>query len=169
MGRRALAICAPTPLVGCTFVAANLAVAMAEVGIKTLLVDGDLRDPSIDKMINPSAPPEGLAGCLSHPGARIGDYIESDVLPNLSLFYAGPPSAREWFEDIVNFCLRDYELTIFDTPPANAYADARRICGLAGYGLVLARRNWSLVPDIQTLVSQIEADKAQVIGTVLNG
>ncbi|THD65110.1 CpsD/CapB family tyrosine-protein kinase [Phenylobacterium sp.] len=174
-GRRGLVICAASLDVGCSFVAANLAVALAQIGLKTLLVDGDLRSPSIHQLIPPRGQTAGLAGCLATAYAIVGDFIEEDLLPNLSVLYAGDGAAnsqellaRELFEDVMNQCLRDYDVTIVDTPPANTSADARRICNVVGYALVVARRNKSLVSDVKTLVEQLIDDHAKVIGTVMN-
>ena len=174
-GRRALAICAPGIDVGCTFVAVNLAVALAQVGIKTLLMDGDLRQPSIDKFIIPSAPPQGLNACLANPGTRVSEYVDENLLPNLSVLYAGAAAhnaqellARDWFEDVMNLCLREYDITIIDTPPANTCADARRISDLAGYSLLVARRNKSLVADLKILIDQLMDDEVTVIGALMN-
>src|SRR5207302_11461126 len=47
LGRRALAVCSVGAGVGCTFVAVNLAVALGQIGIKTLLVDANLRNPAV--------------------------------------------------------------------------------------------------------------------------
>ncbi len=174
-GRRALAICGASADVGCTFVAANLAVALAQAGIKTLLVDGDMRSPMVDRLIKPTGLPPGLAACLASPGSSVGEFIETEVYPNLSVFYAGQAVAnaqellaRDWFEDVMNFCLRDYEATIIDTPPANTCADARRISNVAGYSLLVARRNRSLVGDVKTLAEQLIDDHVKVVGTLLN-
>lgn len=174
-GRRGLAICAPGQDVGCTFVAVNLSVALAQVGLKTLLIDANLRSPTVHKLIPPRGNGEGLAECLASHDNLVGDFIEADVFPNLSLLHAGHVStgshellAREWFADVVNQCLRDYDVTIVDTPPANTSADARRIGSILGYALVVARRNKSLVADVKTLVEQLIDDHTAVIGTVMN-
>ncbi len=173
-GRRALSICSPSVGVGCSFVAANLAVSLSQVGIKTLLVDADLRTPTIDKLIVPSNPTSGLSGCLADPGSWVGDYIDGEVLPNLAILYAGAPSAsaqelltREWFEEVMNHCMREYEVTIVDTPPANAYSDARRVSNIVGYSLIVARRNASLVADVKTLAAQLLDDRVGVVGTIM--
>ena len=96
------------------------------------------------------------------------------MLPNLSIMFSGgrPGNPQELlamqrFEDLVNFCLREYQMTIFDTPPANVCSDGRRVSTVAGYSLVLGRRNKSLVNDIRTLVAQLESERAHVVGTVL--
>lgn len=173
IGRRALAICAPTPGVGCTMVAANLAVALSQIGVKTLLVDANLRTPSIDKLFQPSGPVTGLQQCLSGD-EPFSEFIEPEVLPDLSIMFAGGFSANPQellasgrFADLMNFCLRDFEMTILDTPPANRCSDVHRISMVAGYGLVVARRNLTYIHDLKTLVSQLESDHAKVIGTVM--
>ena len=173
-GRRALAICSPSVDVGCSFVAVNLAVSLSQVGIKTLLVDADLRSPMIDQLIRPSVAPSGLSGCLSDTESWVGDYIDAEILPNLSILYAGPPTvsaqellARESFEDVMNHCMREYEIVIVDTPPANAYADARRVSNILGYSLIVARRNRSLVADVKTLATQLLDDRVGIIGTLM--
>jgi capsular exopolysaccharide synthesis family protein len=174
-GRRGLVICAASIDVGCSFVAANLAVALAQIGLKTLLVDGDLRSPAIDSIIPAHMPTRGLVGCLLTLDTQISEYIEADLLPNLSVLHAGAAAAnsqellaRELFESLMHQCMRDYDITIVDTPPANTSADARRICNVVGYALVVARRNKSLVSDVKTLVEQLIDDHAIVIGTVMN-
>lgn len=174
-GRRALAICGPSASVGCTFTAANLAVALAQVGLKTLLVDADLRTPSVQNIIASPGESEGLRGCLKLAGSRVDDFINHEVLPNLAVFYGGGDMsnpqellARDWFEEVMNECMREFDATIVDTPPANTSADARRISHVVGYSLVVAKRNKTLVADVKTLVDQLTDDSVVVVGTLLN-
>ena len=173
-GRRALAICAPTAGVGCSTVAANLAVSLSQIGVKTLLIDANLRHPVIDKLFELSEPSEGLQQCLAPGAGNFGDYIEGDVLPDLSIMFAGGVTenpqellATGRFEDLMSFCLREFQMTILDTPPANNCSDSRRVSTVAGYSLVVSRRNKTLVNDVKTLISQLESERARVVGTVL--
>lgn len=175
LGRRALAMCSPNIDAGCTFLSVNMAVAAAQTGLQVLLVDADLREPGVSRFIKPAAPVGGLADCLASSEGRAAEYIQPNVLPGLSILYAGHAAvnaqellAREKFEHVINSCLRDYDLTIIDTPPANTYADALRIAHVASYALIVARRNKSLVPDVKTLVEQLRDNNADVIGTVMN-
>ena len=96
-------------------------------------------------------------------------------MPNLSVLYAGASAqnpqellARDWFEDVSNLCLREHDMTIFDTPPANSFSDARRIADVAGYALIVARRNKTLVADLKILVDQLTDDGVTVIGALMN-
>jgi capsular exopolysaccharide synthesis family protein len=174
-GRRALAVCAASEGVGCTFVAANLAYVLAQAGVNTLLIDGDLRDPSIDRMYAPAQRHAGLAQCLAVRDDNFGDYITPGVAPNLSVLYSGGAAdqpqellAGAHFKALMDFCLREYDFTIIDTPPANLCADGRRICTVAGYAIIVAAKDLTFAEDVKTLASQIEGDHARVVGTVLN-
>jgi protein-tyrosine kinase len=174
-GRRALAVCGPGVGVGCSFVAANLAISLSQIGMKTLLIDGDLRHPMLDQMIRPPHPSSGLIGCLLSPEAPFAPSIEAGVLPNLSIIYAGQPVinsqellAGDRFKALMNFCLREFDATIVDTPPANTSTDARRIGGVVGYSLIVTAKDLTLVKDVKTLTNELRADGCVPIGTVLN-
>lgn len=174
-GRRALAVCAASVGVGCTYIATNLAVSLSQIGIKTLLIDGNLRKPGVEGLISPPRPTEGLQQCLQSEDEHYAAFIEPEVLRNLSVMYTGGALSNPQellalarFEGLMNFCLRDYEATIIDTPPANGSADARRISTVVGYSMVVARRDHSRVEDLKTLINQLQAERAKVIGTVLN-
>jgi protein-tyrosine kinase len=174
-GRRALAVCAASAGVGCSFTAANLAVAMSQVGVNTLLIDANLREPTIHRLLHPQRPTLGLSQCLVEEGVGLGEFVERSLLDNLSVIFAGEPVANPQelvggvaFQALMQTCLREYDITIVDTPPANRFADARRISAVIGYSLVVARRNVSLVDDVKTLIGELTVDHAQVVGTVLN-
>lgn len=175
LGRRALAICAASAGVGCTFVAANLAIALSQVGVSTLLIDADLREPGLDRLLPPSRTQPGLTQFLSNPDMTVGDCLDQDALPNLSVMYAGGGAsnaqellASDRFSALMNACLRDFDATIVDTAPANRFADARRVSTVVGYSLLVARRNHTFAKDLRVMTAQLEADHARVIGSVLN-
>lgn len=174
-GRRALTICAPAPAIGCSFVAANLAVALSQIGLKTLLIDANLRDPAVDAYIRPGRDGPGLAQSLEKNDDIWLDCIRSDVIPDLSIMYAGGKVAdaqallaKYRFETLVDFCLRNFDVTLIDTPPANTCADARLVSKVVRYSLVVARKDRTFVEDMKTLVGQLEADDVKVIGAVFN-
>ncbi|WP_293908089.1 CpsD/CapB family tyrosine-protein kinase [Phenylobacterium sp.] len=174
-GRRGIAICAATPGVGCSFTAANLAVALSQVGIATLLIDADLRAPQIESFIDPGGPTAGLKQYLETPDARPGDFIHDGVLPNLSVMYAGgvADNAQELlgsdrFKSLVDRYLRDFEFTIIDTPAASKVADALRISSMIGYTLIVAKAHSTRFNDVSLLAKQLQEDGAEVVGTVLN-
>ena len=174
-GRRAFAVAGATDGAGTSYVAANLAAALSQVGIKTLLVDANLRSPRIDSIfgIDPNGP--GLSTYLSLEVNRPERVVYPNVLPNLSVVPAGPPVARPQellsgarFRTGVDILLRQYDVALFDTPATNENADALTVAGVLGYALIVARRNHAFVKDVQVLAGQLAASRATVIGAVLN-
>jgi capsular exopolysaccharide synthesis family protein len=174
-GRRALTICGPSAGVGCSFIASNLALALSQIGTRTLLVDANLRSPSLHSIFGATGRVTGLADCLAAGAGEFGSYVQSDVQPNLSIIYAGgvPENPQELlsgrrFNELLAFCLREFEATVLDTPPANICADARRVSSVSGYSLIVARRDLTYVDDVKALATQLAADHARVVGSVLN-
>lgn len=174
-GRRSLAICGPAVGSGCSYVAANLAVALAQTGVKTLLIDANLRQPGLQHFFVPHRETPGLLQCLSDPNVSLRDVILDDVQPDLSLLFAGGESANAQelvagagFKSLIDSCVRDYDITIVDSPAANTSADARRIAAVLRYALVVAYRHHSYVKDIRTLVGELTNDRVRVVGTYLN-
>ena len=175
VGRRGIAVVAPVEGVGCTYLAANLAAALSQVGVKTLVVDCNMRSPRVDQVfgLDPNSP--GLSSFLSVQVARPERVVHANVLPNLSVITAGPPVmlpqellSSNRFRDGVNTLLREFDLVLFDTPPANSSADALTVGGVVGYAMLVARRDHSYFRDVSTLVAQLQSTRCSVIGSVLN-
>ncbi len=175
VGRRGLAMVSAVDGVGCSYITANLAAALSEVGIKTLVVDANMRSPRIDQIFGLDPNATGLSSFLSLQVARPERVVHANVLPNLSIITAGPPVARPQellasmrFRDGVNTMLRGYDIVLFDTPAANANADALTVAAAAGYALLVARRDHSYFKDITVLTAQLGSSRCPVIGSVLN-
>jgi protein-tyrosine kinase len=173
-GRRAIAVCAPNAESGCTFLATNLALAMAQAGVNTLLIDGNLRDPGVQDVFTTNQPVPGLADFLAADDDQ-PPFLVSAARPNLSIIYAGNQNgdasdllARQKLKLLINESVRSFDLTIVDCPPSALYGDARRLASLMRYALVVARRDHSYSVDIRTLVKELQADGTNVVGTFLN-
>lgn len=173
-GRRAITICAPDKNSRIALLAVELAIAIAQGSVKTLLIDGNLRNPMVQQLVHPSRPVPGLTDVIRGE-VSYADAIQADVIPNLSILYAGGPtdSPQELltgpqFKAITDMSLRDFDVTIITTPPANTNADARTIASAMRYALVIARKDVSYLSDVNTLISDLQADGVSVIGTVLD-
>jgi protein-tyrosine kinase len=174
-GRRALAICSPTEDTGSSFVAANLATAMAQIGVKTLVVDANLRTPKIANMFRLDENAAGLSDYLADPDLAVDGILQETALPFLSVITAGslrsdPQEllAGGRFKAFMDQLLREFELTILDTTATSRCTDAQRVATVAGYSLIVARKHKSHVKDVATLVKLLRADRSNVVGTVLN-
>lgn len=174
-GRRALAVCGASAGIGTTFTAANLAVALSQIGVNTLLVDANLREPGLERLIRPQQPPVGLVRKLAED-TSYDEFVDARVLPNLSVIYAGSPAANSMellasdrFKGLMDFCLRNFEATIVDTPPSNRSHGAKQISSVIGYSLIVAGRGKTFVKDVKTLAHQLTSDGVRVVGSVLCG
>ncbi len=174
-GRRSLAICSPSEGSGCTFVAANLAIALGQIGVKTVLVDADLRFPAVAPLLGIDGNEPGLAEYLTDRQAHVDDFVLGPVAPSLWVVPAGavPGNPQELlsgdrFREFVDSLLREFDMAIFDTTAANRCTDAQRVATLASYSLIVARKHKSYVNDVAMLAKQLRADRSTVIGTVLN-
>lgn len=174
-GRRALAICTPAANSGATFVATNLAVSMAQIGVKTALVDADLRTPGIASVFGLRDDQLGLADFLADETVRLHEIVNGEVFPHLTVIGAGPAAANpqellssDRFRTLVDQLLREFDLTIIDTTPAHSCTDAQRVATVAGYSLIVARKHKTYVGDVATLAKLLRADRSVIVGTVLN-
>jgi len=156
-------------------VTANLAVALSRSGLKTLLIDANLRNPGLEEYFQPPTERPGLVQLLEDEPAALGDVIHEHVLPNLSLIFAGGAVANAQellasanLKALIDICTRDYDLTLIDTAPSNTCADARRVAALVRYAMIVVRKNVSFVSDAKLLVEELQNDRVTVIGTYLN-
>src|SRR3546814_17003441 len=120
---------APTAECGLTTLTLNLAIALAQTGVRTLLVDADLRSPSVTAALGVNAN-AGLTGILNGSIVDMDDVILRDVVTNMAILPAGgtpaPPHellARGRLRQMVRETMRDYYLTLSDTSPPTRTPD----------------------------------------------
>ncbi len=174
-GRRSLALCTPAAGSGCTFVATNLATGLAQIGVRTVLVDCDLRAPGVADVFGLPDDRPGLSDYLADPGIEIDDILIENALPDLAIIPAGSLRATPQellsgarFQTLVNRLLREHEISLFDTTPANGCTDALRVANVAGYSLLVSRKHHNFLGDVKHLSALLRADRSQLVGTVLN-
>ncbi len=170
---RMLAIVSPGAGEGRSYVAANLAVVFSQLGQRTLLIDADLRKPRQHRIFD--VPDRvGLSAVLS------GRADHSAVVPlpqfgTLSLLPAGacPPNPQELLLRPVLTTLLDelrneFDVVLFDTPPASLYADAQSLAFRAGSAIVLARKDHTSIAATATTIRVLSDTGTSVVGTVFN-
>lgn len=173
-GMRSLAAVGTRRGDGCTYFAVNLAASLAQLGLSTILVDANLRNPGVAELFSLPSRRDGLSGALRLPS--VGPLpILYDVLPSLSIMTAGtlPPNPQELltgqrFIDIVDKLEREFDAVIYDTPSGGETADAHVIATRAGCAVLVARRNHTSFKDVATLSANIRDAGSNLLGTVLN-
>ena len=171
--RKALAIISPDTMDGKSFFAANLAVALAQLGSRTLLVDADMRGPRQHQIFEvPNK--TGLSSVLSgRTSTQVIQQVEG--VPGLFVMPVGvtPPNPLELVERpafglLVRELVSKFDYVLVDTPAAQYGADASVIAARCGAALVLARNNESRVADLVDLVGSFENCPVRITGVVMN-
>jgi len=171
--RSAIAVVSPDSGDGKTFFAANLAVTLAQLGGRTLLVDADMRGPRQHAVfgIDNSA---GLSGILS--GRAEAKVIQQVVgVPSLFVLPVGitPPNPLELVERpafglLVRELLSKFDHVVVDTPAARYGSDSAVIAARCGAALVVARQGRSQVVSLQDLVANLSETPAKLAGVIVN-
>lgn len=173
-GRRALAVVSPVSSSGSTYVATNIAVTLAQLGVNVCLVDSNLRAPRIHEILQPSAPNLGLSDLLRGRATQ-DQVISTEQFPGLAIIFAGrvPPNPQELlsggaFVEFVSQILREFEVVIFDTPATNTCADGCTIAARVGCALMVTHRHHTLVNDALILTEQLHDSGCEIVGSVIN-
>ena len=175
LGRRSLAICSVSNDVNRSYVSASLAIAAAQSGASTVLIDANLREPELETYFRSDMEKPGLSELLSGQVDSMQSVVSSDILPNLSLVHAGKPPtdpqsllSGKRFEEFIAAMMRSYDFTIVDCPSARHSSDARRISSVVRYALIVTKQDVTYVADVKNLISELNADRVNVVGTFLN-
>jgi len=158
---------------GKTTLSVHLAIANAARGKKTLLVDSDLRRPSIHARFG-LTPQEGLSNVLNGTLAWQDAVIPVDGRPNLSLLPSGPGSHRAAdligprLSELLDEFAKVYDLVILDSPPLLGFAECLQMATAADGVIIIARAAKTKRKDISAVVSTLKRLRANVIGVVLN-
>lgn len=171
--KRALAVVSPDTGDGKTFFSANMAVALSQLGGRTLLVDADLRGPRQHEVFG-LANTAGLSGILSGR-AEANVILPVPDLPSLFLLPVGitPPNPVELVERpafalLMRELVNKFDHVIVDTPALVYGADAGVIAAKCGAALVVARQGRSRVNRLQDLVAHLSDSPAKLAGVVMN-
>lgn len=171
--RRAIAVVSPESGDGKTFFAANLAVALAQLGGRTLLVDADLRHPRQHAVFGVGNQ-AGLSGILSgRAEAKVIQQVPG--VPSLFVLPVGitPPNPLELVERpafglLMRELLAKFDHVVVDTPAACYGSDSAVIAARCGAALVVARKDQGRVTSLQDLVANLSETPAKLAGVVFN-
>jgi polysaccharide biosynthesis transport protein len=156
---------------GKTVTASNLALALAQHG-RVLLVDGDMRRPSLGKSFGLQTGTVGLANLIAGNAS-----IEECVRPieELDLLPAGtvPPDplqllASPRFLEVMDTLARQYDCVVLDTPPLQAVSDAVMLSAAASAVVFVVQSERTPAPLAKRAVGVLLQNNAPVVGVALN-
>jgi len=170
---RTLLIAAPRPRSGKSTIAANLALSFSQVGERVLLVDADLRRPSLSRIFNIQAR-VGLTTLLLR-GGDLSEHVVADIHEGLDLMPSGPlppnPSELLSSQRLVDALARmaeNYDVVLLDAPPALVTTDSIILASLVDGTLCVVDLKATRRRDVQRTMGLLDRAGARVIGTCVN-
>ncbi|MBA2469220.1 MAG: polysaccharide biosynthesis tyrosine autokinase [Chloroflexia bacterium] len=169
-----LAITSSSPGEGKSTVSANLAVVMAQAGLRTIMIDADLRKPTQHRIF--SIPNDkGLTRLLTHPNDRWQDSATRVAVPNLWLIPSGPvpPNPADLlsidaFPQLLKRIGADADIVILDTPPVLAVSDPLVVARNTDAVLLVARSGQTRRDALRHSAEALRQGSMRVLGIVLN-
>ncbi|MCS1411535.1 MAG: Tyrosine-protein kinase YwqD [Verrucomicrobia subdivision 3 bacterium] len=171
---RVTAITSTIPSEGKTLTACNYAIVTAQTGLKTLLLDTDLRRPSIHNAFQlPS--PVGLTQYLFGRVASIDEITHSTELPSLDIICSGTvptsPSELVGSEEMKSFIAevrKKYDRIILDCPPVSAVSDPLVIASLCDSAIMVIKFNKIRRDHARRSVQRVQDAGVKIIGAIIN-
>lgn len=161
------------PSEGKTSLAVNTALSLAHDGKRVLLIDADLRNPSVKALLDLDKPSVGLGECLSQSIDEVRFLRYQDT--SLYIFagdksFHNPTSIlrRKHLHELISSTRKLFDYVIIDTPPCTTTADAATLCDAADKVVYVIRENYALRTQILDGVQSISSNGGNICGFVLN-
>lgn len=177
--RRVLVVNSPNPREGKSTTTTNLALVLAEIGRRVLIIDGDMRKPQLHTVFG-GENNWGLSDILNDKrpidGYSIEELARVSPVPNLSLMFAGKP-----YRDLTQLLcsprlgqlaerLRsEFDFVLIDSPPMLIISDARILAKAADGVVLVLRHGQTTREDALAARQRFVEDGTEIIGSILNG
>lgn len=173
---KSLVISSTLPGEGKSTITLYLAKVAAAMGKRVLLVDADMRNPTVHRYVESLTNTWGLSNAISG-GAEAQDLIQT--LPeeeNLSVLTAGqtPPNparllASGKMRDLLLDFQTKYDLVIIDTPPLHGFADAKYLASQTDGLMMVVGLDKTEKPAVRQVLNDLEVSHINLLGIVANG
>lgn len=173
--KKVILVTSSVPTEGKTFITANLAIALAQLNKKVLIVEADLRKPSLRRLFaNERAP--GLSNLLLKEKIDAHHLpVKQTIIENLDLVPSGdtPPNpadllGSERMEGFLSLAREKYDFVLLDTPPVSSISDALILAQKAD-GIILVVRSGNVERGIlREALEKFSRIEAKLLGIVLN-
>lgn len=170
---RVVGITSSMPNEGKSTTSINLAYSIAETGKRVLIIDGDMRLPTLAKRLNINRSP-GLSNLLAGLCSGADVLRASGIHDNLHALPAGdiPPNPNELLgselmESVIDSLKNNYDYIIVDLPPVTSVSDGLVISKLLDGIIIVVRRNYCDQQSLAEAMRQIEFRHGKVLGFVL--
>ena len=152
----------------------NCAVVLAQKGVRVLLIDADMRRPSIHKTLG-MAPHSGLSNVLTGSTTLEQAITHTSILPSLDVLTAGtpPPNPAELLassvmRDMLTELRKQYDHIVIDTPPSLSVTDAVVLSPRADAVMLVIRAEKTTKHALRRSRDLLAQVNAKVVGVLLN-
>lgn len=167
-----IGVCSACPQEGKSTTTINLAYSLAEANYKVLLIDGDMRRPSVCNIVGIDKEP-GLSDALS--GVRGVAETRGVLHENLSVLVSGriPPNPSELIgsrkmEKLIEKYKQEYDYILIDLPPVLSVSDPVAISKYLSGMIIVVRHEKTGRRDVAETIRQLEYANAKILGFVYN-
>ncbi len=170
--KQVVLITSAVPGEGKSVSAGNIAVAFAQLGLRTLLIEADLRKPSLDGLFLPGG----------QESVGLGDYLRGGAMQivetsqkNLAYLSAGTPIndpaeslSSPRFGQLIEATKAAYDRIIIDTAPVNVVSDTLNIVGCASVVCLVVRSNSTPQKQVRRAIELLKRSRVRPDGLILN-
>ncbi|MCL4487772.1 MAG: CpsD/CapB family tyrosine-protein kinase [Chloroflexi bacterium] len=171
---RSMVVTSPEPEEGKSTTLANLAVTIAQAGSQVILVDCDLRRPSLHQIFDARAAP-GFTDMMRDDALMQNPPLQDTGIANLRLLTSGtiPPNPSELLasrrmSDLIVALQKHADMVLFDAPPVIAVTDAAVLASKVDAALLVVSAGKTKRDHAKKAKALLEKVNARLVGTVLN-
>ncbi|MFL2140591.1 CpsD/CapB family tyrosine-protein kinase [Ruoffia sp. FAM 26254] len=171
---RSIAITSSMPMEGKSTTSANLAYTTGQTGRNVLVVDSDLRKPTLHRTFKLNNE-QGLTTLLANPELPFNQVVQKSKELNLYFLPSGPipPNPAELIGSpqmgvLMQELAENFDMVIYDTPPVNSVTDAQIIATRVDGVILVARQNYARKDQVREAKEALENVKANLLGFVVN-
>jgi capsular exopolysaccharide synthesis family protein len=172
--KKSIVVVSPMPREGKSITAANLAIVTAQAGLKTILVDADLRRPSVHQIFGVDNE-IGMTDLLRSQKIKVNDCLKKTYVDNLQIITSGkqiPDTterlATKRLSELVTELKKVSDVVIFDSAPALLVADTVLLSNQVDGVVLLIQAGKSKRRLIQQTIWDMEKAKANLLGCIVN-
>jgi succinoglycan biosynthesis transport protein ExoP len=171
---RSLTFVSAEPGEGKTTIASNLAICLAQLGKRVLLIDGDMRRPCVHKLFDIKDDPGGLVTYLTGED-EWHQLVRPTGMANLDCLVCGPvppnPSellSSDRMQTLIREAMAEYQFVLVDAPPLLNVADGRILATMVEGAILVVKGGFTPRELVQQARSHVRDVGAHLIGVVLN-
>lgn len=158
---------------GKTTISANLALSLASSGLRTVLIDTDLRKQDTKAAVGVNDTRPGLPEYMTDSNIKVASMLSPVPGSSLEVICSTaakrrPPMNAHKLEQLIERLRPDYDYIVLDTPPCGIISDAKFICRCADAIVYVVRHDYASRNQIVDSMQELADQKAKLTGCVLN-